>query len=133
MQPSGVSARLLPGPPASAARSHLARQLSSFLRGREEEERGDEMSDETDEVLIRVSISRPSVGIHFISPLLPLPQDAGVASQHALLRGLFNNVVGETKQERETISWRCWSPLSDIYPEQGPLMCVCWFGGPLPC
>lgn len=43
------------------------------------------MSNETDEVLIRVSISRPSVGIRFISPLLPLPQDAAVASRRALL------------------------------------------------
>lgn len=90
------------------------------------------MNDETDEVLIRASISRPSVGIHFISPLLPLPQDAGAPSQHDLLCGLFNNVVGETKQERKRLPGSAGAP-SDIYPEQGPLMCVCWFGGPLPC
>lgn len=78
------------------------------------------MSDETDEVLIRASISRPSVGIHFISPLLPLPQDAGVASQHALLRGLFNNVVGETKQERKRFPGAAGAPSVTFTPSRAP-------------
>lgn len=92
---------------------------------------GDGGSDETDEVLIRVSISRASVGIHFISPLLPLPPDAGAASQHALLRGLFNNVDGETKQERGRFPAAAGAPSVTFTPVRAPLMRVS--SAMLPC
>lgn len=78
------------------------------------------MNDETDEVLIRVSISRPSVGVHFISPLLPLPQDAGAASRHALLRGLFNNGVGKTKQEWKRFPGAAGAPSVTFTPSRAP-------------
>lgn len=78
------------------------------------------MSNETDEVLIRVSISRPSVGIRFISPLLPLPQDAAAASRHALLHGLFNNVVGEAKQERRRFPGAAGAASVTFTPSRAP-------------
>lgn len=134
MQPSGVFPRCASGSFAagpvcfcsSVAFTSTAEQLPVRKEGGGEGPGGvgvgggDGGSDETDELLIRVSISRPSVGIHFISPLLPLPPDAGAASQHALLRGLFNNVVGETKQERGRFPGAAGAPLCDIYPGQGP-------------
>lgn len=61
---------------AKRARVATDQGRKGFLKKKKVE--GDEMNDETDEVLIRISLCWDSVGtLHFISPLYPPPLDDG--------------------------------------------------------